>query len=112
MCVAIGLSASGAEFHEPATANPLVWTRWEFPVELNAVDADGVQFDFYCDNLARFRNFVMDFVGCGDSKGYYRFQFEAPTEGKWSHVELYKVDLPQYRLVTSPGWKNVSWFFG
>ena len=103
-CAVVGLSACAVEFHEPATAKPQIWTRWEFPVEFDAVGADGVQFDFFCDNLSRFRQFVIDFVSAKGPKEYYRYTFEAPAEGKWAHVRLHKAELPLMRLVTSPGW--------
>ena len=107
-CAAVGLSACAVEFHEPATAKPQIWTRWEFPVEFDAAGAGGIEFDFFCDNLSRFRQFVVDFVSAKCPKEYYRYTFEAPAEGKWAHVRLHKAEHPLMRLVTSPGWDRSS----
>lgn len=111
LSVALALGASGAEqvLDVPANESPEYWKSWDVGGAMDLADADGVEFDFFCDNLTRFGDFYLRLftgdVAKNEFQGFHiRFQ---PTEcGKWCHIRLRKVDV-QSRLRPCGSWADV-----
>lgn len=81
----------------PARAN------WDIKLPLDLTNVDGVQFDFFCDDLDQFSNFSFYFKS-GD--GWYNGTFEAEDNGVWQRVKVLKSQVSNEGKVGA--WNQVT----
>ena len=83
-------------FDVAAGHHPTERITWKVGGTLDLSSADGVEFDFLCDNLGRFYNFYIQFCtkqsASRDPVGY-SVQFQPLECGRWGHVRLRKTDV-------------------
>jgi len=66
---------------------PPARASWDIRVNCDLVKYDGLQFDFFCDDLDQFSS--LSFY-CKSGEGWYHGPFEVEDNGKWQRVKLLK----------------------
>lgn len=97
-------------FDVPANENPPVWEWWDVGGDMDLAHADGVEFDFYCDNVSRFGDFFLRlYTTDRNAKGQkgFHIRFQPTACGKWCHIRLRKVDVTS-RLRPCGNWADVK----
>lgn len=101
-CIATGavrLDAGLPKLPDAARAN------WDIRVPCDLRNASGVQFDFYCSNLAPFSGFSFYFKS-GD--GWYAATFSPRRSGRWERITVFKNATTSEGQAS--GWASVSVF--
>ena len=68
-------------------AKPPMRASWDIRLDCDLSKCDGLQFDFYCDDLAQFSG--LSFY-CKSGDGWFHGSFEAEDDGVWQRVRLLK----------------------
>ena len=87
----------------PATNEPPVWIRWRLPSAAGFSDAEGVEFDLYCDNPTRYFEFVLRAYTDDAKRGGYHLRFQPTVDSGWGRIPLKKSDLNTWLSVTIRG---------
>lgn len=98
-------------FDVPANDDPPIWQRWDVGGAIDLSDADGVEFDFYCDNPTRFGNFFLRLYTSDDPRPFesgFHIRFQPEEIGKWCHIRLRKVDTTISRMRPCGSWANIT----
>ncbi len=92
-------------------AKPAARANWDLSLPCNLVEYEGIQFDFYCDDLDQFSNFSCYFKS-GD--GWYHGSFEAEDSGQWQRVRVWRSQVQsegkaggwdQIKKIRISGWR-------
>lgn len=84
-------------------AKPPARASWDVPLACDLRMRPGVQFDFYCDDLAQFSSFSFYFRS-GD--GWYHGSFSPEESGRWQRVAVMKSKCAPEG--TPAGWGKVA----
>lgn len=98
-------------FDVPANDDPPIWQRWDVGGAIDLSDADGVEFDFCCDNPTRFGNFFLRLYTSDDPRPFesgFHIRFQPEETGKWCHIRLRKVDTTISRMRPCGSWANIT----
>lgn len=76
---------------------------WDIPLVADLKAKRGLQFDFYCTDLAQFRSFSFYFKS---GEGWYHGTFAPEEENEWTHLTVLKSDC---RAEGRPaGWEKIE----
>ncbi len=67
--------------------NPPARANWDIKLNCDLQDQEGVQFDFFCEDLDQFSNFSVYFK-CGE--GWHHCSCDVEESGQWQHVKVLK----------------------
>ena len=76
----------------------------DYPIEGGLADADGIEFDFFCDDLAAFASFTVYFRS---GAGWYVVKPAPEYEKRWQHIRVCKSDAIGEEG-RPEGWRNVT----
>ena len=91
---------------------PGAWRmRWNVGGPMDLSEADGIEFDFLCDNTERFGEFILRVRTCEDKNPVaftgYSFRFQPYERGSWHKVRLYKT-YADGRICSSGSWADIK----
>lgn len=66
-------------------------------------DAEGVEFDLYCDNPTRYFEFVLRAYTDDAKRGGCHLRFQPAVDSGWGRISLKKSDLNTWLSVTIRG---------
>lgn len=85
------------------TDNPVERANWDVQVPLDLQVAEGIQFDFYCEDLSPFSSFSLYFKS-GD--GWYNTTFSPEAAGTWNRINVSKAEARAEGRAS--GWGSIS----
>ena len=115
--VALAHASFGGErvYDVPAGHNPGVWAKWEIEERFDLSVADGIEFDFLCDDMTRFSDFFLWLrTGYGSQPWEffgYMIRFQPEEFGRWHRIRLRKLEAEGLVRRARPGgdsWSDIK----